>query len=80
MYSNLVFNNDKELNINLIKETLQRSLITQTVKNNSSNVEINEIWKWATFIGFDLKRETLETKNRFELDVPKEVETLSLVN
>jgi hypothetical protein len=57
MYSNLVFNTDKELSVSLIKETLQRSLISEPVNSNSSYVQINEIWKWAEFIGFNKKKE-----------------------
>jgi sugar diacid utilization regulator len=54
-HSNLVFNPDKELSIDLIKETLQRSLITELTENKNY-IDMNEFWKWAKLIGFNVKQ------------------------
>jgi hypothetical protein len=56
----LVFNIDEQLGIESIKETLQRSLITEPGKNNCYYVENSEVWKWVQLIGFNLKKKTRE--------------------
>ncbi|CAF1008747.1 unnamed protein product [Rotaria sordida] len=70
MYSNLASNTGKELSINLRKETLQKSLVTEPAGNNSHYVDVNGIWKWAKLIGIDMKKER-EQSSEDKQDVQK---------
>jgi hypothetical protein len=58
MYFNLACNSDTDS----IKETLQKSLITESAGVDTYYIEINQIWKWAKTIGYNM------TKKRKEFD------------
>ena len=78
MHFNLVYN----IGINVIEETLQRSLITEASRDNTCYIEVDQIWKWAESIGLhhlEIREKFIEDtgKKRIKLSNQEEHKTLA---